>query len=271
MHISDDFGAGSLGTQQEGECRGRVLFADDDRSVLLPTARALRAEGFVVTTVESGAAARAELERSGFSVLLTDIDMPGNQDLELLNFVVDHLPNTPVVVLTGHPTVATAVSSVRLGVVDYLTKPGTVASLVERLDAAVHGGRVLRSVEAACAQAKEVAARLDGLAEVIRNGPGGLLRRPSGDPLENLDPEALERLSQRERQVLVELAKGQATQKVARVLGLSPHTVRNHLKSIFVKLGVNSQVALLGKLASRRSIVPNVAPRLPTVGKTPSR
>ena len=50
--------------------------------------------------------------------------------------------------------------------------------------------------------------------------------------------------------MLVELAQGLPPQRIAKKLHLATNTVRNHLKSIFLKLDVNSQVALLGKLAA---------------------
>lgn len=240
-----------LGSEQGVEGagrRGRVLFADDEPHVLLPTTGVLRAEGFDVHAVSSGDEARLAMETNEFDAMLLDIEMPGNHDLQLLKAVVEHSPFTPVVLLTGHPNVETAVGSVRLGVVDYLTKPSTPEILMERLDSAVHRGRVLQSIQKAQKLSEEVGGLLEDLKQVIIHGPGGAAPPTPGDPLRNLSDSELERLSSREREVLVELARGHATQQVAKQLHLSVHTVRNHLKSIFLKLGVNSQVALLGKV-----------------------
>lgn len=60
-----------------------------------------------------------------------------------------------------------------------------------------------------------------------------------------LDHPALHELSPREREVLVELAAGHRVPAIAKRLFISPHTVRNHLKSIYRKVGVDSQVTLL--------------------------
>lgn len=238
---------GSEVVQQAGR-RGRILFADDEPHVLLPTTGVLRAEGFDVHAVCSGDEARLAMENNEFDAMLLDIEMPGNYDLQLLKAVVEHSPFTPVVLLTGHPNVETAVGSVRLGVVDYLTKPSTPEVLIDRLDSAVHRGRVLQSIQKAQQLSEEVGCLLEDLKQVIVQGPGGASPSSAADPLRNLSDVELGRLSSREREVLVELSRGQATAQVAKELQLSVHTVRNHLKSIFLKLGVNSQIALLGKV-----------------------
>jgi DNA-binding CsgD family transcriptional regulator len=131
--------------------------------------------------------------------------------------------------------------------------------LLDRLDVAVHRARVLRSIGEAESLAEELSQRLEALRQVIDRAPGSQLAPlpdASGaaadfDPLRNLGPGELAKLSAREREVLRELARGHSPQKIANALQLSTNTVRNHLKSIFLKLGVNSQVALLGRLAAR--------------------
>jgi DNA-binding NarL/FixJ family response regulator len=186
--------------------------------------------------------------------------MPGNQNLELLQAMSERTSFVSCVILTGYPRLATAVGAVRLGVVDYITKPPVIEELLRRLDAAVHRGRVLRSIDEAVALAGELSRRLDSLNRVIRHGPGARLAAPSSsdddaaalDPLYNLSPQDLGKLTPRERQVLSGLAMGHSPQKIGEAMRLSTNTVRNHLKSIFVKLGVNSQVALLSKLTLRR-------------------
>lgn len=240
--------------------RGRVLFADDDSMVLESTSAALSLAGFEVTAVATAQAAFEALERETPDVLLVDIDMPGNQNLEFLRTLEKGKPFLSYVILTGRPSVDTAVGAVRLGVVDYMMKPPDIDELVACLDAAVHRGRVLRSLDDAAALAVELSRRLGSLSRVIRRGPGPRFvetsstpdEAASADPLHNLAPEQLAKLTPREREVLRGLARGHSPQKIGESMQLSTNTVRNHLKSIFVKLGVNSQVALLSKLTLRR-------------------
>ncbi len=240
------------------EGRGHILFADDDAMVLRATAAALSLSGFEVTPVEDGAHVLSALEARLPDAMLLDINMPGNQNLDLVDVLNQSKPHIPIVILTGHPALDTAVRAVRLGVVDYLFKPQDMSHLIERLDLAVHRARVLRSVGEAERVASQLSQRLDTLKQAICRtssvhfagaAESGKNAAPP-DLLRNLAPGELAHLSARERDVLQELARGHSPQKIAQSLQLSPNTVRNHLKSIFLKLRVNSQIALLAKLAT---------------------
>lgn len=240
------------------ESRGHILLADDDTLVLKATEAALSLSGFAVTAVENGLQALAAMETQTPDALLLDINMPGNQNLELVALVAKNKPLIPILLLTGYPTLDTAVGAVRLGAVDYITKPHKMDQLLERLDMAVQRARVLRSIGEAESLAAELSQRLESLKQIIDRVPGNPLPplpdspdvAATFDPLRNLGAQEVAKLSSRERDVLRELARGHSPQKIAQALQLSTNTVRNHLKSIFLKLGVNSQVALLGRLAA---------------------
>lgn len=79
-------------------------------------------------------------------------------------------------------------------------------------------------------------------------GETGILTPPRASPPQSDTPQELCNLSSREKEVLRSLRAGQRVSTIARTLYLSPHTVRNHLKSIFRKLGVRSQTELLERL-----------------------
>jgi DNA-binding NarL/FixJ family response regulator len=235
--------------------RGRVLVADDDPSVLRGTSIVLRTGGFEVDAVGSGHEAAAALSRDRYDALVADINMPGNRELELLR---DRgvAGAVPVVLITGEPTLETAVSALRIGVVDYVSKPVHPDTLLSCVSAAVEKGRALRAFHDARAHASAVLAAADALESAIASAqvPGRLRTSevagpPSGGPLDRLTPEERARLSPRESDVVRLLAVGHPIQEVASILELSANTVRNHMKSVFTKLGVRSQVALLGKLA----------------------
>ncbi|UCD76068.1 MAG: sigma-54-dependent Fis family transcriptional regulator [Phycisphaerales bacterium] len=116
--------------------RPRVLIVDDDGIVAQSIAEYLVTEGFdavAVTSGEEALLAIADAERGGgspagrmpqpFLVLVTDMSMPGMDGLELIREVRDKHPDIVPVVITGYGTIEAAVKSVRLGAVDYLTKP----------------------------------------------------------------------------------------------------------------------------------------------------
>jgi DNA-binding NarL/FixJ family response regulator len=190
-----------------------VLVAEDHAALRVSLVSALRRAGFTVHGVETGDEARALLLSETFDILLADINMPGNGQLELVHEVFAR--GVGVVLMTGQPTVDTAVGALQAGVVDYLTKPIAPDLLLQRLDAAIVESRA---------------------------------RKASRGTLPGLSTEDLDRLSQREREVLTLLSVGHAPKEIATRLGLSSNTVRNHVKTIFAKLRVHSQVELLLKL-----------------------
>tara|TARA_B100000315_G_scaffold252165_1_gene288359 strand:+ start:14403 stop:15158 length:756 start_codon:yes stop_codon:yes gene_type:complete len=107
----------------------RLLVADDDESFLHTTARMLRMDGYDVTTVDDGNAALAEISRSSTDLAILDIKMPGNRGLELVQAVADHDEYLPVILVTGEPSMETAIRSVSLKINSYLLKPLTYDEL----------------------------------------------------------------------------------------------------------------------------------------------
>lgn len=111
----------------------RVLLADDEPLFLNSTAELLRQAGFDCTPVDSGSTALAALERRPFDILVADRNMPGNAALELLKEGRRRHPELDIVLITGVPTLHSAIDSVRLGIADYLLKPVRIEDLVQSL------------------------------------------------------------------------------------------------------------------------------------------
>jgi CheY-like chemotaxis protein len=109
----------------------RILLADDDDTFLQSTAEILRREGYEVVCVRDAPEAVAALKGNPFDLLIADINMPGNPRLELIEGLPDLAPDTPVILITGHPSVATAAHSVQLPVLAYLLKPTPVEELLK--------------------------------------------------------------------------------------------------------------------------------------------
>jgi DNA-binding NarL/FixJ family response regulator len=236
--------------------RGNVLVADDEHGSRDILGRSLRKEGFLVEAVCNGKEALQALRNGVFDVLLADLNMPGNARLELLTLMRDEQVLLPVVLMTGAPTIDSAIGALRLGVLDYITKPFELDELVTRLDVAIEKGRALHALADAKQRAQFFAESVAVLELAINAFTGPAPARASSaspdkrlDPLANLSPDELSRLSPREREITRLLALGNGVGSVATTLNLSPNTVRNHIKSIFVKLQVHSQLALLSKLA----------------------
>lgn len=116
---------------------GRILMADDEATFLDATADLLRREGYSVETASDGAAAIAKVRTAPYDLLITDLEMPGNADLQLVREVAEASGGLPVIVLTGYPSVRSAIASIELPVAAYLTKPVAFEELLDRVRAAV--------------------------------------------------------------------------------------------------------------------------------------
>jgi DNA-binding NtrC family response regulator len=107
----------------------RILVAEDEANLRLVLQKELQRMGHDVRVVPDGEAALKLLEESNVDVLLSDINMPNLDGMELLRRVHQR-PNPPeVIMLTGHATVESAIEAMKLGAYDYLSKPYRIAEL----------------------------------------------------------------------------------------------------------------------------------------------
>jgi len=116
--------------------RLRVLLVDDNASVLRFLASAFSSNHCQVTTASTAEQALEQLGDDPFDLVVSDIKMPGLSGLDLLRAVKGKLPGTPVVLITGVPSVNSAVFGLRHGAYDYLPKPFSVTEvkdLIHRL------------------------------------------------------------------------------------------------------------------------------------------
>jgi len=108
---------------------GTVLIVDDEAIAVENLGHILSREGYVATAAASGEAALEILGTREFDLVLTDLRMKGLDGLAVLGESKRLWPDTEVVVMTGHATVATAVEAMRLGACHYLTKPYGLAEV----------------------------------------------------------------------------------------------------------------------------------------------
>lgn len=128
--------------------RGRVLFADDDELFRSGLAALLTQDGYECICAGSGEEASQLLRRSDFDAFLSDIDMPGNARLELIEQIPQIADGLPIILITGRPTVETAARSVRLPVTAYLMKPPSFDELRQLLRQSIADYRSYRAVHA---------------------------------------------------------------------------------------------------------------------------
>lgn len=100
-----------------------ILVIDDDRIILDSLCEFLSLEGFQTNGAESIKGALAELEKQSYSLVITDVNLPDGDGLELLETIKQEHPQTVVIVITGYGTIESAVKAIKQGAYDYLTKP----------------------------------------------------------------------------------------------------------------------------------------------------
>jgi DNA-binding NtrC family response regulator len=101
----------------------RILIVDDEANLRKVLAAMLRKEGYEVAIAQDGEQALAEVEKNGADVIVTDLVMPRLGGMELLKAVQATRPDVPVIIITAHGTVDSAVEAIKLGAFDYITKP----------------------------------------------------------------------------------------------------------------------------------------------------
>jgi len=101
----------------------KVLLIDDDESLNRVLQHQLEGEGLEVTTCTNGADGIKQFQSSDFSVVISDIKMPGMSGMDVLKKVKERSEETVVILITAYGTIKDAVKAVRLGAADYLTKP----------------------------------------------------------------------------------------------------------------------------------------------------
>ncbi|WP_339608998.1 sigma-54 dependent transcriptional regulator [uncultured Planktosalinus sp.] len=102
-----------------------ILLVDDDYDLLEVLQRNLTALDYHSYKAQSVTDALEILSNSKIDLLVTDLQMPGINGLELVKYVSEHYPKIPVLVITGYPSVDGAVDAMRSGAIDYLVKPFT--------------------------------------------------------------------------------------------------------------------------------------------------
>lgn len=100
-----------------------ILIVDDERNIRRTFGMVLRAEGFAVREAESGEEALGVAAREACDLVILDVRLPGIDGLETLRRLRAAAPERPVVMISGHGTIATAVEATREGAVDFLEKP----------------------------------------------------------------------------------------------------------------------------------------------------
>lgn len=204
-----------------------VLVIDDHVSLGEAMAAALRHDRGIgnVMTRANISDALAVLQRQQVDVVLLDVHLAGEDGITSIALIKATAPATHIVIFTGASDRATLARAMAAGANGFVSK----SSPMQEVTAAV-----LSVTTAAVVISRGDAARLTHEIEPAQRITGGL--------------------SERELDVLVHLEQGMAVAEIAATLYLSVHTCRDHLKSVYKKLAVNSQLQAVA-VARRRGIL----------------
>lgn len=209
--------------------RTRVILADDHTLVRAGIRRILESQPQfeVVAEAHDGTTATAAVIGQKADVLVLDLNMNGLEGIDVLRDAKRRLPDLKVVILTMHAGREYVSRAIAEGADGYLLKDSAVQDLAAAIDAVMAGGTFFSP------------AIQQQMAEMVRDGP----------------KQGLQTLTDREREVLTLIARGQSTKEIAATLDIGQRTVETHRANLMRKLGVKS-VALLTQVAIREGIVP---------------
>ncbi len=189
-----------------------VFVIEDDFAVRDSLIHLLRAEGMRARGFANGAEFFANLPTDRVACVVTDLCMPGIDGIEVVQRITElHGEAWPVVVITGHGNVTSAVTLMKAGVTDFIEKPFEPHRLIETLKGCLN-------------RIKQVGERLETRASIARR---------------------LEQLTAREHQVFDQLAKGLSNKEIAANLEISPRTVEIFRAKVMAKMEAPNLSALV--------------------------
>lgn len=199
-----------------------VYVVDDDATVRSAVALLLRTQGYIVDTYPSGMEFLAKATSLRPGCVLLDIRMPEMDGIAVLEQLKKNVFQSPVIVMTGHGDIVTAVTAMRNGAHNFIEKPFDRDTFMHALN------------EAFALSNEKDGHRLTTAAAIAR----------------------LDCLSGREREILDGLVSGQTNKMIAINLGISPRTVEIHRAHMMQRLGVRTlpealRIALVAELGNQ--------------------
>lgn len=162
---------------------GYILIADDDEDFLAVTGKLLRSRGYKCDCVPDAHAGADKLGENEYDLLISDIEMPGNQNLSLIRSVPQLIAGLPIILVTGHPTIRTATESFQLSVVAYLVKPVDPEALISAAEQAIERFRSCRAIRQNRRRLQDFCSELERLESLMQSEPRG-----SASTLRNIFP-----------------------------------------------------------------------------------
>lgn len=207
------------------------LLLVDDHALVRAGIRALieMVDGFeVVGEAGNGQDALRAIEKVNPDVVLLDITMPGMNGFEVLKEITARFSDVRVIMLTMHEAREYAIQALHCGAAGFIPKSAAAAELKDAIQTVMSGRTYVATQTAPSAEA--------AMAE------------------EDLDERLLQRLTPRQREILVRMAEGQTTKQIARSLNISVKTVESHRAQLTERLNIHD-IAGLVRFAIRTGLV----------------
>jgi DNA-binding response OmpR family regulator len=150
-----------------------ILLMEDEVSMANGLKMVLQEEGYDVDLAMTGQSALDKFDRKSFDLLLADLRLPDIDGMEVIKQVKEKRPETEAIIITGYPSVSSAVESVKIGVYDYLRKPFTEDELMEAV-----GGALKKREDASL---EEILVRTERERLIQKSEVIGVLNRASED------------------------------------------------------------------------------------------
>jgi DNA-binding NtrC family response regulator len=139
----------------------RILIIDDERPILLTLEALLGRHGFETETAATAAAGLKALKNKAASLVLLDLQLPDTQGLEMLDQIKAERPETQVIVLTAHDTLANAIESIKRGAYHFVSKPYAPEELLSLVEKALEKQSLLKETQTLRKKTEELEKRLE--------------------------------------------------------------------------------------------------------------
>jgi FixJ family two-component response regulator len=194
--------------------RGEIFVVDDDPAVRATLEVVLSAGGYEVVCFADGAALLAMARNRTPACILLDVNIPGKSGLDILKELRGEDYPAPIFMISGQGDIATAVTAIKNGALDFIEKPFRGNEIVSRLEEAI-SAYARRQTDTAVSKI-------------------ATMHFPGREPL-----------TRREREVLEQFASGASNKEAGRQLGISPRTIEDHRANIMKKLGARNATDLI--------------------------
>jgi two-component system invasion response regulator UvrY len=198
----------------------KILIADD-HNIVRKGIKLILAEAYPLAEIEDVPDSAELLKKAAkeqWTVIISDISMPGRSGIDVIKELKDHSPKTPILILSAHSAEEYAVRSIKAGASGYLTKESAPDELVKAVEYVLSGKRYITSE----------------ITELLIDSYGV-----------NFEKAPHEVLSNREFEVMKLIAAGQSISDMAEALSLSANTVSTYRARIMEKMHIHTNTELI--------------------------